>query len=804
VTTGKNTAPPIGGVESVQLSNVREIHLESTQQSVLPMAEGRTSDAAEPQPPVRITCDGPLRFDVVRRLATFDDNVLVERLVPEGPKDRLRCDQLAIFLASQHDKPSRSTTPGEPRDPAGSIERVVAIGKPAVLEAPSQSAYTEAERLEYNLKTRQVLLKSFAPDARVRLRRAADEFTAPELAYELVEGKQLGKLWAPGPGALRSVLGAGESRRTFTAQWQREIRIRPQDANQLISLLGAAKIDVQGQGAFSAHELHLWVLELLADRTAQVGLDDPLQSRITPDRLLAVGKVHADSPQLSLDAERLEAWFAQAPVELAPAGRPPGFTPERPQRLILGDPQGLESPPEGAAAPIVERLPRPAGSPLQTPATSDQPPQHFHVVGQVVRMQVKQQGQASSLEQLSVEGEKVRISETNAPQGQAPLILAGKRLDLEGGTGPEAFITVTGEPALVSMRGIGLRSETLKLSRRDNRLTVEQQGSMTLPLTQDLQGQPLEEPEQLQITWQGSMVFDGLTARFRRQVAIRGTSFSAAAEELQAGLSSRIDFSQPKPSDRPPELRRLTMTGGAQLENRTFDPESGRQQTIERMSARELEVDRATGLLHGAGPGWLSRVQVGAPALPGGARPPPDASSVRSGDALSYLRVDFREAMQGHLQQRQVTFSDQVQAVFGPVAHWGDTLEPTSRDELGDRGLVLTADQMQVADVLLPGQAKGTLEMTAVGTTRVEGRDFTARAHRLTYAASKGQLVLEGDGRNEAEIQHQQQNSLSAQKIYYWQDGKIQIEGGKGINLGPAAARPAAPPRGPRDFGQPR
>jgi len=81
----------------------------------------------------------------------------------------------------------------------------------------------------------------------------------------------------------------------------------------------------------------------------------------------------------------------------------------------------------------------------------------------------------------------------------------------------------------------------------------------------------------------------------------------------------------------------------------------------------------------------------------------------------------------------------------------------------------------------------------------VEGRDFTALAHRLTYTGDKTQLVLEGDGRNEAEIKHRRRDSVAAQKLLYWHDtGNLQIEGGKSINIGPTTARPV-PLRSPRD-----
>jgi lipopolysaccharide export system protein LptA len=245
-----------------------------------------------------------------------------------------------------------------------------------------------------------------------------------------------------------------------------------------------------------------------------------------------------------------------------------------------------------------------------------------------------------------------------------------------------------------------------------------------------------------------------------------------------------------------PEIKQLTMLGGAELENRSFDPVEGRLQSIERMSARSLEIERASGKIYGEGPGWLSRVQVGGASTgPASAKEPAPKD-----DSLSYLRVDFRKELSGNLHRRAIEFSDQVHAVRGPVASWTDVVDPNkSREALGAQGMVLTTDRLGIAEFVAPGAKDGSLEMTATGNTRVEGRDYTAFAARLTYTAAKSQLVLEGDGRSDAQIRHQLRDSIAAQKILFWQDtGAVQIDGAKSINLGPAQNTPKPPPS-PRD-----
>ena len=80
-------------------------------------------------------------------------------------------------------------------------------------------------------------------------------------------------------------------------------------------------------------------------------------------------------------------------------------------------------------------------------------------------------------------------------------------------------------------------------------------------------------------------------------------------------------------------------------------------------------------------------------------------------------------------------------------------------------------------------------ELAADGNVVAEGtRDggsFFARALRMTYAEVKNLLVLEGDGRTDAELFRQQRiggptSKVAARKIFYWpqsgQVGRLSVE----------------------------
>ena len=53
--------------------------------SLLPGQERAERDAGQPPPPVEVTCSGPFHFDFVRYVASFDRDVELWQIHPNGP-----------------------------------------------------------------------------------------------------------------------------------------------------------------------------------------------------------------------------------------------------------------------------------------------------------------------------------------------------------------------------------------------------------------------------------------------------------------------------------------------------------------------------------------------------------------------------------------------------------------------------------------------------------------------------------------------------------------------------------------------
>lgn len=756
--------------------------------------------------------------------------------------------------------------PTTPKNPTGQVQRIVGRGSsdnPATVDLPSRDVHAVGDVLEFNVKLQRAFMRMLRSGASVHLRQGTTEFWSNDIRYELPpKGKMLGRLWAAGPGKIRAVTGEGEDVRKVTASWRKELTIWPQEANQLISLVDGAQINFEGTGDFRADTIHLWVLETKkpARRRAKV-IGEPQKAQsllaeggIVPDRMQALGRVRIESPELNADANKFEAWFVAEPADLPNEPSEPGGPassgdlppPQANAGNSVTEPSGspvLRQPRNPAVAAVDSRVANQAepakadrapkrsiAEPRRRRDPNGPPPQQFQVSCDSIRMQVLQSQGETLVDELIVEGKSVKIRETRVELGVLPLTITGNMIHMQDGATGAARFTIYGGPtgAEVAARGMKLKSPQLHLSQAENRVWSRNPGEMRLLQERDLNGKPLPQPQEIEVKWNDGMTFDGLTAQFRGKITIDGESQHAEAELLKATLTKRIDFADPQlenkdrdPENRDrepnagPELAAIALIDKVFLESREYDLK-GRQKSLERMEMKALTIEQATGDVTGIGPGWVSTVRndqgnrLGV--IPGAnlTRPPtatrPDHESVtEETQSLAYLRVDFTDRMRANTQTREASFGEQVEAVYGPVKSWEGKMVAERRESLGDRGLLLYCESLVVRQ--MPGQhgIPDSVEFEASGNAHIEGQVFTASARRLSFASNKQQLVLEGDGRNDAEIRHHVKGGFfAAEKIIYHHDsGRVETDGVRSLDTGilggnPGPSQPKPP--SPRDF----
>lgn len=398
------------------------------------------------------------------------------------------------------------------------------------------------------------------------------------------------------------------------------------------------------------------------------------------------------------------------------------------------------------------------------------------------------ENEQSTLSELIVEDGVRFVEMQTASPDERPMLLVGDRLHLLDASKAHAAVSVTGRPAHFEGRGLGLTGGNINLNRGTNRLWIDGPGRMELPLDRDLEGQPLKEPGKLDVQWRRRMVFDGRTARFEDSVTAEAATGELQTETMEVQLHSAVRFADAK-IDEEPQVEQILCRGGVLMESRTLDGDT--PLSFERMQVVDLAINLISGATTAGGPGWLNSVRRGSDGLAAGRGTPiaATASNTKDDDKLRCLHVRFQGSITGDLHRREMTFHDQVQTTYAPVESWLAMLDAGDPEKLAPDGVVMHCDRLSVTQTVVPESDRRSLELEAVGNTVVEGNTFTARAIRMTYAEAKDLLVLEGNGRTDAELFRQQQlggntSKATARKILYWpKTNRLKVAGARSLEL---------------------
>lgn len=623
----------------------------------------------------------------------------------------------------------------------------------------------------------------------------------------------------------------------FEAHWSGSLKMRPHEGLHVVSLVGDAKAGFTGQGELTADEIHLWLKELPPTKKPLPGepaprwqvFADRMLAQPSPDSR-DIHLVQINSPQLSGTTSKLEAWFEQAAASAAgPSAPSAGGANSIPSAGFAATPGNTAT--NAAAIGFVNPfVTGPAGAP---PAAGQfgmdgRPagalPPHYHVEGERIRLQIHSAGSRSEIQNVTIDGQ-AQFGQMPSPRQPAPLLVAGDQIEVLRADAPDTDVTVTGKPAQFGARGLEMYAGVIHMNKASNRVWIDEPGRMRLPESSTASlagfgpsterpasgtgpsGQPRsvvrnQPPDPMFVTWKDKMEFDGLVARFEHSIVGESRAREFRTDVLEVSLRRRIDFAQPRGEDRA-EIGRIVCRGGMWMESRSFDPLDPQKLTsIDRMQTRDLTIDETTGAILGEGPGWLTSIRRGSidpnkspsagiamntvakPVADSSGKPP--TSHHRRGDPkapppakseFSYLNVQFTGPLSGNQNRHEITFHDHVRGVYGPVASWQDELNPDEIDNLGPGGALMTCDQLTVRQTndKPPAGApdRHPVELEAIGNASVEGEQFRALASRLTYAESKDLLILEGDGRRDAELYRQARPGddaphTTARQILYW------------------------------------
>ncbi|MFP6574247.1 MAG: hypothetical protein VB912_03790, partial [Pirellulaceae bacterium] len=489
-----------------------------------------------------------------------------------------------------------------------------------------------------------------------------------------------------------------------------------------------------------------------------------IQSRIIPQKMAFRGYVQVDTHQLSARTNLIEVWFREPGITAATSNTDPPVAP-----------------------------PAKPSTTLSLPVTTKR--SKLDVSGDQIRLQVALPNPQPAITNLAVDG-NVSLRQIDAsPNSSNGLQLKAHSLQLARNVKGLAKIGIRGneqiaQPAEIQAGPLKLIGMDIHLDQQINRMWVAGPGEMHLQ-----QAQASRPPNSTQITWGKRLDFDGQTVTIEKDVKTLVQSHAANGQStqtritgalLQATLNRHLNLQQPD-STTPLQLRRLTYGGGINIISQTRSATS-QPLSIDQLQVRSMFLDQQTGELQATGPGWGSSVRVDQ-------RKKVDANPMAPPE-LIYVRVQFENGIVGNILNRHIRFYRRVQTLYGPVPDWNHVLDANIPNGLGEQGIELVSEKLELADLQQQGQS---VVLTATGNTHLESQKYSALAHQLKFAQLNSLLVLEGD-RLPAQLFLKPSKAgapdAAAKKIMYWFDtNRLQVEGANFINfrrfpsIQPAAGR---------------
>jgi lipopolysaccharide export system protein LptA len=499
----------ISGIESFELRQVLRLHLEADQAAMQRAGPLKNSPPTSTSAalPVEITCRGPFHFDVQRRAASFNDQVLVAMSNPDGTSDRLTAETLSLYFVPRK---------AEQAAAAGTLdlvpERLEARGAPVQLTSPGRKLSAHGPRIEYNLVAESIALDG---GREVVLQQGGNEIHAPSLRYRAGEHGRLGQAAAQGPGWFRGRLGDGASQK-LEASWSGQLRLYPQQQRHVISLDGGATLAFPGAGKLTSREIFFWLLETPPAAPGAA-------ARLQPEWMLARGDVLLDSPNLTGKIEQLEIKFEAAATGTMAGGA-------------------------AAAAPLAASG---GVAPGNQPASQTPPPDaaRFEVLGRTMRVGVLLGNPRPTLARIQLLGEPASF------QGQG-FGLIGPNINLDAAA-HKLWIDGAGRMDL-PLGSLAAGRQSMPGSG----LSVAWRRAMVF----DGRAARFDEPLPQHPSQPGSITAEAA----RLQTADGYVQFQMQTASMQIHLLDPVNFSQPGEQGRP-QAERIICLGGVVIESRSYD-----------------------------------------------------------------------------------------------------------------------------------------------------------------------------------------------------------------------------------------
>jgi len=754
----RDSQPSIGGIDSLEIK--QEVQAQFSPGVTKMFGVVGQNNAPPTSPPVKVTSEGPFRFDFAHQVASFSKKVKLVQIYPQGQVDQLLSENLNLYFAQDKDVGQQQALGGFL---PGSIEAIGTDSELVVLNSQSQQATARCKRLRVEVSSRRVTLDQ---GNEVTLTFQGSEIHARQIRYQAPPAgspQKIGTLLAAGHGWLRAIAPEGQSQKPLEVRWADSMRLDRVGGKPVLTLNGRPRLEMVGMGRLWADAMTLHLRERGTKKS-----DAILPGDVVPDKMVAHGQVAIETAELSGKVNYLEVQVDYAE-----------------SKLVLGQPDGSDA--------QVSRL-----------TSGQRGGRAYNVEGNRLQMLLTVRDSQPEVTSLDMNGDAnggVVFRESSVGNAATqPLEVRGNYLHVENADQPSAEFTLQGQPASITAAGMSIRAATLRMNRGESRVWIDSPGELRLPMKKDFSGKPLGGLQFLMVRWQGGMRLEKDVVSFHGNVVANTNEGSLSTQRMLVTLSEPVRFDGAA-QQRQNELAQIECREGVVAEFKQRD-EVGIV-SVQNMKLQSFVANQQTGEIRGMGPGELESVHLASSSSKITGFASTSRARAPAGQGLRFLRVEFKRDVRGNLHRRQIEVAGDAKAIYGPVDAWHQKLEISVRGNPGPETILITSDRLGIVESPMAGLRRttglGPIELSAEGNVTIEANlgergTVTTHSHKARYDQQKTMFILEGDGRVPAKLFHQEfvgapYSESAARKLWYnyttGEGGGEGLVGGKFKQIGP-------------------
>ncbi len=345
----------------------------------------------------------------------------------------------------------------------------------------------------------------------------------------------------------------------------------------------------------------------------------------------------------------------------------------------------------------------------------------------------------------------------------------GSTFIAQNGLGDLADINLFGNPAILKSPTGHVSGSRIDLYQAEGMAEINGGGELKMVIDQDFDGKQLPSPIPMTVYWTDRMKVHGKWAHFVGgiRIVMDGVRYSTGDEQMHnteiltpelevlfvdpvslTGVqrSSQI-MSAMGQSSRSPEVDRIQCVGQTTIHQESFT--DGEMDGLLDAEMVDLRIDPGTGNFSAIGPGQIESTTTSSGSDP---IQPVKQIRVKANDPteirespFARIRVTFIGSLKGNLNNREVDLRNFVNIAFAAVQDLDEEidLESIPAEQMPEDSRILQAEEVHI--MAIPGRDADGFSITALGNARLESRDLSGDADRITYDHSKSQIVLTGE-----------------------------------------------------------